>query len=110
MVADVSGWGQTASERAQRPAREQMGDAARQGMDQARDAASSLAQQAGEAWRNARDAAPQYAGRAGEIARDVYGQGQQLARQVGGQVQEPWMALLAGIAVGYLIGYVVHGR
>jgi hypothetical protein len=112
-MADVAGANrqrQSASERAQRPASEQMRDAASQGMDQAAGLASSVAGQAAEAVRAARDAAQAYGGRAGEMAGGLYEQGQQLARRVGGQVQDQWTILLAGVAVGYLIGYAIHGR
>jgi hypothetical protein len=109
-MANASDWGQSASERAQRPASEQMNQAARQGMDTARDMASSAAEQASEAWRTARDAAPAYAARAGDVAKDAYQQGQQIARRVGGQIPEQWTTLLAGVALGYIIGYVIHSR
>jgi ElaB/YqjD/DUF883 family membrane-anchored ribosome-binding protein len=101
---------ETASERAQHPASEQMGDAAKQGMDRARELGSSVAEQAGEAWRTARDAAPQYADQASRIARDVYDSGQRMARQVGGQVPVQWTTLLIGAAIGYFAGYMIHSR
>jgi hypothetical protein len=87
-----------------------MNQAVRQGVDTARDMASSAAEQAGEAWRTARDAAPEYAARAGDVAKDAYQQGQQIARQVGGQLPEQWTTLLAGVALGYVIAYLIHGR
>jgi hypothetical protein len=112
-MADVAGANrqrQSASERAQRPASEQMRDAASQGMDQAAGVASTVAEQTAQAVRAARDAVQAHGGRAGEMASGLYDQGQQLARRLGGQVQDQWVILLAGVALGYLVGYAMHGR
>ncbi|KMO21513.1 CsbD family protein [Methylobacterium platani] len=76
--------------------------------DQAAGAAGTVYGQAKDTMRDLADAAPDYVDQARETGRDYYERGNRaVARQVGDQ---HLAALLVAGAVGYVFGWLIHGR
>ncbi|GJD48826.1 hypothetical protein OPKNFCMD_1552 [Methylobacterium crusticola] len=84
------------------------GTQARGAVNQAAGVAQNVYGQAKDAVRNLADAAPDYVDQARDVGRRTYDQGNSmLARQVGDQ---HLVALLLAGAVGYALGWLIHGR
>ncbi|TGD94228.1 CsbD family protein [Methylobacterium nonmethylotrophicum] len=107
----ITGAGRELGGKAQQRIGEWTGDAGTQAQgfaDQATGAARNAYGQAKDAVRGLADAAPDYADQAREAGRHYYERGNRaVARQVGDQ---HLAALLVAGAVGYLFGWLIHGR
>jgi uncharacterized protein YjbJ (UPF0337 family) len=107
----IVGAGKELGGKAQKAAGQFVGDdetAVRGVVNQATGAAQNAYGQAKDAVRSAVDAAPEFASRAGDVGQRYLRQGNEaVANRIG---EQQIMALLVAGAVGYALGWLLHGR
>jgi len=79
--------------------------------DQGKSYADQTRDQSGERPGSFSESATGMADQARGLAEDAYETGRDAARSIKGQIEsQPLAALLIGVAAGYLLSYLIHGR